>query len=66
MQQALNINIQVEMMPSGTFYYRITEAAKDVPKDRQQIAKEMALPPYYLPSGTGDLHGPVVIRSVAV
>ena len=65
MQQELNIDIHVEIVPFGTFQYRFTEANKENQDEHPQVSKGLALPPYYLPSGTGDLHGPVVIRSAA-
>lgn len=65
MQQEVNINIQVEIVPFGTFHYRFTEANKDNPDEHAPLGMKLALPPYYLPSGTGHLHGPVVIGSAS-
>ena len=65
MQQELKVKIQVEIVPFGTFIYRFTEAIKNDLEDRPKTANEMPQAPYYLPSATGDLHGPVVMRSAA-
>lgn len=65
MQQEIHVNVQVETVPFGTFQYRFAETTNDTPEKRPPHAKVVALPPYYLPSATGDLHGPVVIPSSA-
>lgn len=65
MQQELNIDVQVELVPFGTFQYRFTEANKDNQTEHPKLSTGLALPPYYLPSSTGDLRGPVVIGSAA-
>lgn len=61
-KQSVNLSVHVSLQPFGTFQYTIVH--EDRAEETEQVAGEQGrektlLPPYFLPTATGDTESPV-------